>query len=103
MGPEGVGGPPPDAAAAVAALTPGGIYFAGAFGVESSLGAGVGSATTGTEITQKGKGPDKQKNLSEKLSMFTYLSVFTSVLGAQKNHLIEMVLCECPQHALFKK
>ena len=56
MGPEGVVGPPPDAAAAAAALWAGGIYFAGAFGVESSLGAEVGSATTGTEITQKGKG-----------------------------------------------
>ena len=36
-------------------------------------------------------GPDKQ-NLSIKLLIFSYPSVCTCVLGAQKNHLIEKVL-----------
>ena len=37
-------------------------------------------------------GRDKQKQINVKLSIFSYPSVLLSVLGAQKNRLIETVL-----------
>ena len=43
VGPDGVAGLSPLAAAAAAALCAGGIYFAGALAVESSFGAGASS------------------------------------------------------------
>ena len=57
VGPDGVDEPPPPpppaAAAAAAALWAGGIYFAGAFGVDSSLGAGGSTTGAGTKIKKK--------------------------------------------------
>ena len=51
-----------------------------------------GEITSNVILTASVIGPDIQKKISVKLKIFSYPSMLTFVLGAQKNRLIETIL-----------
>ena len=54
-------------------------------------------------LMKVGIGRDKQKQVNVKLRIFSYPSVLLSVLGAQKNRLIETVLLSSHNICLVEK